>query len=198
VYLLEQFLGYLKTRGIIMDPVSWELARGARALYALLAMLAETAAACKVQPQPTQFGSTSEFTGFWLDRKRYFFGVRFDSADVVRFHTREVRIDRQATEKLGFGRVWEANYVRGGLAWHDDLNLASVDVDFFARSLASQQECLEQFLTRCLEAVKKLEIPELVDSSPTERPESAGDGEPGEPEIEAEDNLPPEADRVGS
>lgn len=101
----------------------------------------------------------------------FFFGVRYDSAEQVTFHTMKVRIDPQADKKLGFGFVWEAKWVRGGWAWQCDLDLTSEEVHFFARSLASQKECLEQFLIRCIEAVKKIEVFQAADAAPSEHEE---------------------------
>jgi hypothetical protein len=166
---VDQFLGYLKGRGMTVEPISWELRNGTLALQNLLVMLSEAAAACHVS---CKRANRWDYLCFWLD-ERYWFGVRLEAAEQVFFMTGRTRVDPEANKKLGFGYMWEARWVPGGRAWQDHLDLASEEVHFFARSLASQKECLEQFLARCLAAAKKIEIPGPAGALPAEPEDSA-------------------------
>lgn len=158
VYLVEQFLEYLKTRSMIMEPVSWEIVRGARSFRDLMLMLKESVVACQLSSVDAY---AFDYFGFNLDRSRYFLGVYYDRADKVIFYTRNVHIDPQADKKLGFGSIWERKSSPGGWAWawEHHLDLCAEDVHFFARSLASQKKRLEEFIGACLSAAKIIEIP---------------------------------------
>jgi hypothetical protein len=169
VYLVDQFLGYLKQKGMIMEPVTWELGTGSRSLHNLLVMLSEAAQACRVPHNPRKvhhFWEGQHYFGYLLDGKRFWLGVSFIDPNKVAFNTSQCRIDPSAAEKLQAGYVWEDKWAPGGKCWGCDLDLASEDVHFFARSLASQKECLEQFLKRSLDTAKLIVIPDPPGSTP--------------------------------
>jgi hypothetical protein len=167
-HIVDQLLGYLKARRMTVEPVTWELGNGARSLQNLLIMLSEAAVACHVSCNARKIHhcwDNCHYFGFWIDGKRYWFGVSIDAADTVEFST-QTRIDPESARKLNAGYLWESKWVPGGIGWACDLKLASEEVHFFARSLASQKECLEQFLKSCLEAARQIEIPEPPGAPP--------------------------------
>ena len=153
-YLVDSFLGYLKERGMIMEPVRRDLIGGAQSLWNLILMLKEAATACG---QSVKESGEFERIGFTLGDRRFFVGVQYDSANVIIFHTMKVRIDPKAATKIGFGDVRKRYYSPDKRAWWHTLDLAAKDGDFFTHPLVGQKECLEQFLKCCLDAVKRLE-----------------------------------------
>jgi hypothetical protein len=173
----RQFLGFLSARGMTMEQVGWEMVSGVQALRNFLSMLAEAASACKVSVKPN---NSANYTGFFLADSRYWLGLAYETPGILHIHTAYVRIDKDKAEKLGKGELCEENWVPGKWAWQVDLDLQAEEVHFFARSRASQMQCLERFILEFLEAAKTIEAPDQTAPAASE----------------LDDDVPPFADEV--
>ncbi len=155
-FLVKQFLGFLTERRMIMGQVTWELAGGVRSLLALRVMLYEAANACGFKPS---IGAWQDFMGIRLNGKDYRAGIHYDKPEILRFETWDSKVNKEAAEQLGIGRVylWSNKTDYG---WYRELNLESEEAHFFSRSKASQLQFLEEFLDECRKKVEQVVLPE--------------------------------------
>lgn len=153
-YLVDQFVGFLRARNMVMGEVTWELPGGVRALRALADMLYEAATACGVR---ARIWGNRECMGVYLDGQLYWAGVDFDRPEILAFATWNAAVDRVSAERLGAGQVYEWTS-EPGFGWRRELNLEAEEVHFFARSRASQLQLLESYLRECLEQVRTIVI----------------------------------------
>ena len=67
-YLIEQFLLFLKERGITMEKVTWEIINGSKAIYNLTQLIKS---ACEKLGVPCVWitSTSSLYTGQWIDNK---------------------------------------------------------------------------------------------------------------------------------
>lgn len=145
-FIVSEFINLLKNRGLAMDKVSWEIISGIRSFIALIDILAEALAAKKVSN--IKNSAALEWRGFYIENKRFFVGIYFDNPGLVVMNT-EVPLSEKATKKVTLGKLES-----GG--WRNELDLTSEDIHFFARSKASQIQCLEQFVEESLSYGKTL------------------------------------------
>jgi len=156
-FLVEQFLGLLGVKNMVMGQVSWELAGGVRALSSLTNMLDEAATACGAK---ARVSGTREWMGVYLDGKRFRAGIYYGEPESLYFETYSVKVLLPAAENLAVGEVYEWESEKGAFGWLRKLNLESEDVHFFARSKASQLQLLEAFLRESLELAKSISSPD--------------------------------------
>jgi hypothetical protein len=154
-YLVEQFLGFLVGRNMTMGQVTWELSGGLRALRSLSDMLYEVVKACGCHALP--YGDKTGM-GVYVDRRKYWFGINYDSPETLEFETYYQKVDKDLAMRLGIDGVFEWTD-EPGHGWAKQLNLESEETHFFARSKASQMQVLESFFRECLETVKRIEAP---------------------------------------
>lgn len=140
LYIISEFVSLLKHRGLAMEKVSWEIISGIKSFVALIDMLAEALAAKKVTN--IKNSAAQEWRGFYMENKGFFVGIYFDNPGLVVMNT-EVPLSEKAPKKVTLGKLED-----GG--WRNELDLTSEDVHFFARSKASQIQCLEQFIEESL------------------------------------------------
>jgi hypothetical protein len=152
-FLVEQFLGFLKSRNMTMGQVTWEMTTGVRSLRNLVDMLYEAAAACGLK---AQIAGNRDMMFVYLDGKKYWAGIRYSNPELIHFATWNARADAQKVEELGIGTTFQWFNDKTQCGWQRDINLESEDVHFFARSKASQMQFLEQFLRENLELAKKV------------------------------------------
>jgi hypothetical protein len=145
LFIISEFLSLLTYRGLTVEKVSWEMIPGIKALIALIDMLAEALAAKKLS---TRSSPAQEWRGFYIVNKSFFVGIYFNEPGVVVFNT-EVPLNEKATKTLKVGKL------QGG-QWRNELDLTSEEIHFFARSRASQVQCLEQFIDESLAFGKTL------------------------------------------
>jgi len=139
-FIIQQFIELLNSRGLAMEKVGWELISGVRSLQVLTDLIAEALAAMKVA---THRGSAAwEWRGFYIEGGKFFIGVYFVDPNLVVLNT-EVPLSRKAPKEALVG-----SFQDGG--WSNQLDLTSEDVHFFARTKASQIQCLENFIERSL------------------------------------------------
>ena len=152
--LTEQFIEYLKERGLTMERVDWELVRGLKACNHLLAMLESV---LKELDVPLKAGVGRDFTGFYLERSKYWVGVYYEEPGLLEFDTQKVPIDAARAQQAGAGEVVAGNpWLRGESYWRNRLNLEAESVHFFALSKESQRKVIKQFMTNCLGLAKKM------------------------------------------
>jgi hypothetical protein len=154
-HLMEELIGFLAARGMVMERIGWELIPGLRAMVNLKAMMAEAATACEVRVQPTV---GNEFSCCHLEGKKYWLGFYYTEPRYLYLSTNQVAIDVEKARKLSFGAVSDYKWGPSGFMWQDKLDLESEDVHFFARSRESQLRCLEQFIKRFLDAARTIEV----------------------------------------
>lgn len=169
-YLVEQFVGFLRTRNMVMGEVTWELPGGVRALRALADMLYEAATACGVR---ARIWGNRGCMGVYLEGQLYWVGVDFDRPEILTFETWNAAVDRESAERLGAGKIYEWTN-EPGFGWRRELNLETEEVHFFARSKASQLQLLENFLRECLDQVRTVVIAtkDRTDSEHEDEPEA--------------------------
>jgi len=155
-YLIGQFVDYLKGKGMLMEQVTWELSRGVQALNNLLAMLNEAVVAAGVQSKKSQ---EKQWRGFYLDDGKFTFGLSLDEPTQIYLSTWALAVDEKKAEKLGVGEVAGSDYpnITGPVRWVNCLDLESEEVHFFARSKASQLQCIEQFIVKSVKLGRTLQ-----------------------------------------
>jgi hypothetical protein len=155
-YLIGQFVDYLKGKGMLMEQVTWELSRGVQALYNLLAMVNEAIVATGVQAKKTQ---EKLWHGYYLDEGKFTFGLSLDEPTLLYMRTWALPLDPKKAEKVEIGEIIASDYPNetGPIRWVNCLNLESEEVHFFARSKASQLQCIEQFIAQSIQYGKTLQ-----------------------------------------
>lgn len=155
IYLLRQFLNFLRARGMNLTQVGKYLPEGLSAAVSLLNMLGEAAVACGVKPLNRP---QSRAIGLYLNEGDYWVGIAFERPTILSFASSRVRVDPAAAAQLVEGTTFEWGPGRGH-GWKRELDLDAEEVHFFVRSKVSQIRVLEKFLRECLEMVRRVELP---------------------------------------
>ena len=163
-HLVSQFREFLHGRGMTMDQVGWELPNGINALRSLTDMLGEAINTLSFSYKRT---AGWEWIGFYLTEssatgttlRPYFIGIYFRDPNILRFETFETAVHSDAVERAGCGELKKEATSIGGMQWGQDLILDSEEVHFFARSRASQMQCIEHFLRQSHTAGSKARLP---------------------------------------
>ena len=156
-FLSQQFLAFLTERNMTLTQVGPYLRDGTRALSALLNMLREAAAACKVSPPRLQ--TDWEGLGLYLEGGKYWIGIEYVEPAILWFGTR-CQIDVDAAGRLGRGEIFEQKWVPGRQSWYISADLESEDIHFFSRTKVGQMQWLEGFLHECLKTARSIETPD--------------------------------------
>lgn len=146
-FLVEQFLGLLKHRGIAMETISWQLIDGLKSLKNLTVMIGEALSATST-PIHSRSGAWN-WIGYYLENKKFFVGIYFDTPHLVVLNTEEVSLRNDCPEEPEIGRYQ-------GTGWRNEIDLSSENIHFFSRSKASQIACLEEFIKNSIEYGKNL------------------------------------------
>ena len=155
-FLADQFIEFLKTRGITMEKVGPELVLGIRSLHSLLMMIEETLNWTK-----TAYTSTKgrDFVGFNLVGKKYFFGIYDADPQILVFETYECPVPEDAVGRTGgVGKVFEEKYRPLGRKWRNELVLDSPEVRFFEVSKEDQLDRIKSFWLECHCSLAKIGI----------------------------------------
>ncbi|SFJ70759.1 hypothetical protein [Planctomicrobium piriforme] len=163
-WFTEQFVDFLKSRGMVMEQVSWELMSGVRSMISLLEMLKEAALAAKVRPIPS---IGKEWNGYYLavpadmhgTEYPYFFGYVFDRPNLIQFSTEKVGVIPTAVDVAGCGKLQSYSSSPTKQRWTIDLILDSEEVHFFALSRSRQLQVLEEFLNTALATAERVRLP---------------------------------------
>lgn len=155
-FLVQQFLDFLRARGMTLTQVGKYMPDGLRALGNLLNMLFEAAAACKVS---ARISADRDSTGIALDGVKYWLGINYAEPEKLWFGTR-TRIDPEAAAKLGVGEITQENWVPGRYRWWLGVELDSEGIHFYSRTKVGQMEWVEKFLRDCLAKARAIETPD--------------------------------------
>src|SRR5262249_40597117 len=94
-----------------------------------------------------------DWIGLYLDRRKYWVGVRSSEPEKLWFASEPDVVDPVAAERLGIGLV------DNGKLWIG-YDLESEEVHFYSRSRPSQIKWLETFLKDGLRAARSVELPD--------------------------------------
>jgi hypothetical protein len=138
-FIINQFVNFLKMKGIAMEKISWELINGLKSFNNLMVMLREAIAANKLQKRR---GSGKTWDGFYLDD--YWVGIDYKSPNTIGIYTkRPIKKTQNKQTKLGF--------IGEDKCWGNELDMEAEKVHFFALSKESQVQCLEKFIKESVE-----------------------------------------------
>jgi hypothetical protein len=162
-YLAEQFVGFLRARGMTMEKVTWELTNGGRALHSLLAILNEVLTRLGLRPSPN-FQFSGPDIGFFADGSQYWVGITLTEPNLLLARTWKFKVDKDKAERLGVASgLFKSNWpkeTRGPHRWSRSVDLESEEAHFFSRTKANQLQFVEEFLKGFVETVKKVEAGE--------------------------------------
>jgi PD-(D/E)XK nuclease superfamily len=162
-FLTEQFLAFLRERGMAMERVGWELTRGMQSLRSLVSMLEEALGSSK-QVEKIEANAGKEWNGFkfLVASKQCWSGVYYSRCEIA-FEAYDV--NKEAFNRAGigghlvekgsqeFGR-WDKQ--SRGPKWVNTLDLESENVHFFALSPEGQQKNVDEFVAESISATNKL------------------------------------------
>lgn len=153
-YLTEQFLEFLAERRMSLQKVSWELAAGLRSLLDLMKMVKDAIPPLEEDINNVCALQDTRANGYSLKvgETKCWAGIRYEDADRLVFVAQ--KIDKDRGESAGLGTVREAD--KGTFNWVNEMELSSENVHFFARDAASQAVCIEDFIRRSIEAVRRI------------------------------------------
>lgn len=152
-FLVGQFVGFLQSRGMLMERVGWEFAGGIRALWNLMKMLEEVA---RKQTEDVRSSIGLGWIGYHLEGKTGWVGIEWDEPTWLTFQSNEMSFDKAVADRLGYGEVQERKDSPCGFKWYYNVDLESEEVHFFARSQTSQMQWLEAFMSKGFKALEAL------------------------------------------
>lgn len=127
-YLKNEFLMLLRYRGLIMDSISSELAKGVYSFRCLIDMLEEAVRSNGLSIY--QRSGAWDWQGFYVDNKRLFIGIYFSEPTIISINT-EIEIPEPIPEDITFGKI-ENN------KWSCSLKIINGDEDFFEKTQGDQ------------------------------------------------------------
>lgn len=138
LFLILQFVDFLKEQGMTMERVGWEYLEGMKSFRHLITMLAKAIelAGIKVHARSAQ----SDLMGFYLDDKNFLVAIAYNLPRYVRFSFFNAKHDPDKLEQVGRGQI-DNGYL------FFELDLQSEANHFFSRSAESQMLLLTEFLT---------------------------------------------------
>jgi hypothetical protein len=158
-FLRNQFVSFLREKGMTMEKVSRELIDGLKAMNSLLAMLRGILHHCGLKTRGTASWA-NDYIGFWCESKKYWAGMYFEEPEYLYFETGEdFHLAEGAIERTDIDG--EAYYYEDGERnmWHHWLDLSRDDGRFFGLSASEQAQELKNFIQRCLATAKQIEAP---------------------------------------
>ncbi len=153
---INQFTGFLRSRGVTMDRVGWEYEAGIEAFLNLQQMICEAVAAWG---QQASVGAAQGWIAVKIGDGDCYVGLRYDEPCTLVFCTQPDRfeVSQDAADQVGYGQSGDGFPLPWpGQRWWLTLDLGSEKEHFFARTRGSQRKCLEEFIKKGLEAVSKL------------------------------------------
>lgn len=145
-FLVDQFVNFLKYKGYAMENIGWELTPGIYSFKNCIDMIGEALTSIKI---PINRSSAAwDWYGYYIEGKNFFIGIYFDTPNCITINS-EVTINQIDPNTVTVGEIEND-------AWRNVLNLSSEEVHFFARSKASQIQCLEDFISESLDYARPL------------------------------------------
>jgi len=157
-YVTEQFLAFLKARGMTMERVTWEMETGVKAFWHLMGMLRE---ALDGQSVKWSWSLGKDYVGYNSNGGDGWLGVYWDDPTRLLYSCPRCKADDAVVEALCSRTTLE-----GSPAICVDLN--DEDVHFFARTQASQMQFIEHFVREGQEVIR-----ELTKDPTDDRPQAA-------------------------
>jgi hypothetical protein len=156
IYLVEQFLEFLKQRGLIVEKVSKQLIEGIQSLLNLLVMLEK--ALNLIRAKSIEFDIQSEWVGYFFkfDTGKYWIGLRYDRPQVLLV---EEKTDKASYEQIASDKYYWGDDEYWYLRHERDLSrhLSSEGKQFFELLKSGQLQYIEQFITESLDVTKGLQ-----------------------------------------
>jgi hypothetical protein len=153
--LLQQFLEFLKERGMAMERVGWELGRGVQALLNLTSLLDEAISSSKGLAKRERLGGTgTNGFQFVVNGRKCWSGVYYSSPQVLVFEAYDLPKEATQSAVAGSGRFEKQS--KDAFKWIGKLDLESEEVHFFALSSENQQKRLEEFVAINVSQVNKM------------------------------------------
>jgi uncharacterized protein YkvS len=158
IYVVEQFIEFLRGRGTIMEKVNEELIVGVRSLRNFMDILHEAITSTKVvypSLSSTKIVFDSDDYGYYMGynfkfkSKPYWMGI-YDIDPHILIVSTEDEIDEKIYEGIGIG------YIGDDGCWIHERDLSSNERQFFKLSLSDQLKDIETFLSESLNAVSKI------------------------------------------
>jgi len=144
-YVVQQFLGLLEAKGMSINKVGWEMGPGLTEFMNLKTLLREVMESCSSVRVNMSYGG--DFSGLAIpESNRLIFHafIRYADPHVLIFLCSPDRVRVECTAE------WEEDRFGAGPVLKRTLDIGSEEVHFFARSLDSQREVLESFISSCL------------------------------------------------
>lgn len=145
-YLRDEFITFMKLRGIAMEPVRWELTEGIRSFQNLLTMISEALSATNVSIYSKS--GAWDWHGYYIEDKHFFIGIYLSNPSVIELNS-EVPLKENIPDNIEVGMI---EYD----CWKNQLDMSSEDIHFFARNKQSQLLCIEEFIKDSIEFGRKL------------------------------------------
>ena len=151
-YLIRQFTGFLKERGMSVDKVTWQLTDGVRSLVYLKQMLYEAVSNFGCE-EIGQVGA-QETCGWSFVKGKVLYNVAMKYSEPGILHFKACGVNKSRAEQIGYGSVEPCKTKEGknSYAWCHRLDLGSEEVHFFARTKSNQIQRIEQFLRESIQA----------------------------------------------
>jgi len=141
-FIINQFVNFLKMRGIAMKKVSLELVNGLKSFNNLMHMIGEAITANKYKID--QRSGAKDWYGYHFSSRNYDVGTYFETPELIQINCHhKAKVSEKTNFKIG--------YMEENRRWYNLLYLESEDVHFFARSKESQLQCLEKFIKESVE-----------------------------------------------
>ncbi|MBI2825947.1 MAG: PD-(D/E)XK nuclease family protein [Planctomycetia bacterium] len=136
VFVTTQFVAFLEAQSMAVEQVNWQFLDGYRAFRNLVSMLGT---AIEMAQIPDVVRSAAwDYTGYYVDKKRFWIGLMHDRHSTVWFQVLDKTID--------MGRLRQVCQVQTeGDRHFVELDLSSEAAHFFARSKESQLVLLTDF-----------------------------------------------------
>jgi hypothetical protein len=144
-FLLDQFVEFLKARGMGMESISWELINGLNSFRSLMVMLGEVLAANNLDHAKSV---GYDYYGYYLDSQNFFIGLYYETPHLLTFLTAGSFMLKR-TGDIQIGKIVNNR-------WRSDLDLQSEENYFFSRSKVNQMECINQFLKQSIQYARTL------------------------------------------
>lgn len=138
-YILEQFMGFLEEKGIVMDHVSWQLIEGVKSLQNLLNMLGKAIENNGIDSKPLSGGK--EYIGYYTDEKKNWIGIVYEEPASLEFVMNTNKApDAKQLKSIGLSEDDMDSATRIVIY----VDLASEENHFFSRDRTSQLRFLEK------------------------------------------------------
>jgi hypothetical protein len=165
-HVVEQFVGFLRARGMTMEQVTRELTRGGPALHHLLVMVNDVLTRMGLRPQPYFYFPPGDI-GFYAEDHRYWVGLTLSEPQYLSAGTWKFKADKDRVEQLGLvdglrESQWP-NETLGPHYWRKRVDLEAEEVHFFERTKASQVQFVEELLKDVFQTVKNFEDKQATD-----------------------------------